>query len=235
MISFNGVTIPTSQLEFLVSDFPLLRPVHREYDRNGVHVRLLAGVSRSSPPDAGWYVYCNGRMILDADRSRTTGWGEPQMMPKFHNQYARFRGAAFFDSDDSTLLPWNTTKDGVDEGVPVFAEAYGLMISVMRPVVRFLDAVDRDNDKPEGSRPLVEMLDERARPVPISELALSEEFKYQEPTPPIPPLERFVSIQYEKPVWLVNAVKKNIRARSARAAGEKTFDYYVEQEDINAS
>ena len=81
-ISLNGVTIPPSQLQFLVSDSPLLIPAFRRYERDGVHVRLVAGIGRSNPREAGWYVYCNGRMILDADRTRTTGWGEPRMMPK---------------------------------------------------------------------------------------------------------------------------------------------------------
>ena len=81
-ISLNGVTIPPSQLRFLVSDSPLLIPAFRRYERDGVHVRLVAGIGRSNPREAGWYVYCNGRMILDADRTRTTGWGEPRMMPK---------------------------------------------------------------------------------------------------------------------------------------------------------
>lgn len=235
MISLNGVTIPQSQLEFLVSGSPSLLPAYQQYDRNDVHVRLLAGVGKSNPQEAGWYVYCNGRMVLDADRTTTTGWGEPNMMPKFHNQYARFRGAVFFDSDNPASLPWNTTKDGVDEGIPVFSEAYGLMVSVMRPVIRFLDAVDRDNSNPEGSRPLVDLLDDQAKPMPIKDLSPSESFRYEMPRPPTPPIEPFNTIQYRKPVWLVNAVKKSLRVETARAVGEKTFEYYVNQEDIDAS
>lgn len=233
-ISLNGVSIPPSQLEFLVSTQPLLRPAYREYDRDGVHVRLLAGVGKSEPQKAGWYVYCNGRMVLDADRTRTTGWGEPSMMPRFHNQYARFRGAAFFDSKDPILLPWNTTKDGVDEGVPIFTEAYNIMVSIMQPVVRFLDAVDQDNEKPEGARPLVELLDTSARRSAIIDLSLSERFAYERPPPP-PPREKVITIQYKKPTRLVDAVKSTLRMRSARAAGEATFDYYVDQEGIDAS
>ena len=233
-ISLNGVSIPTTQLEFLVSDSPLLRPAYRRYQRDGVFVRLVAGVGRSNPREAGWYVYCNGRMVLDADRTRTTGWGEPRMMPRYHNQYSRFRGAALFDSDDPTLLPWNTTKDGVDEGVPIFAEAYGLMLSVMTPVIRFLDAVDRDNENPDGSRVLVDLVDNIARAVPILRLSDSESFRYQEPPPPPPPGERLINIQYRKPEWLVDAVRESLAAGSARAAGEMTFDYYVEQENVDA-
>ena len=233
-ISLNGVSIPTAQLEFLVSDTPLLRPAYRRYQRDGVLVRLVAGVGRSSPREAGWYVYCNGRMVLDADRTRTTGWGEPRMMPRYHNQYSRFRGAALFDSDDPTLLPWNTTKDGVDEGVPIFVEAYSLMVSVMTPVIRFLDAVDRDNENPDGSRVLVDLVENRARATPILRLSTSDNFRFQEPPPPPPPSERLVSIQYRKPVWLVDAVRDNLGASSGAAAGAMTFDYYVEQENVDA-
>ncbi len=234
-ISLNGVSIPSSQLEFLVSESPTLRPAYREYDRDDVHVRLIAGVGKSDPQEAGWYIYCNGRMILDADRSRTTGWGEPRMTPMFHNQYARFRGAAIFDSEDATLLPWTTTKDGVDEGTPVFAEAYSLMVSMMQPVVRFLDAVDHDREKPEGSRPLVQLLDHSSTPRTITRLSHSERFEYERPPPPPPPSERVITIQYQKPKILVDLVKKSLCARSARAAGEMTFDYYVDQEGIDAS
>ena len=233
-ISLNGITIPTSDLEFLVSESPLLRPAYKEFERDGVHVRVVAGVGHSSPREAGWYVYCNGRMILDADRTRTTGWGEPGMMPRFHNQYSRFRGATYFDSDDSTLLPWTTTKDGVDEGVPIFSEAYTSMLSVMSQVIRFLDAVDRDNERPEGSRPLMELVERTARAVPILGLSRSENFRFQEPPPPVPASERIINIQYQKPAWLVDAVRKSLNAPSARSAGEMTFDYYVDQENINA-
>ena len=233
-VSLNGVPILPSHLEFLVSDQPILRPAHREYDRDDVHVRLIAGVGKSEPQEAGWYVYCNGRMILYADRSGVTGWGEPRMTPNFHNQYARFRGAAFFDSDDPTLLPWNTTKDGVDEGVPVFSEVYSQMVSMMQPVVRFLDAVDRDRQRPEGQRPLMQLLD-HSTSTTIAHLPIAESFIYDRPPPPTQPKERVVTIQYQRPTRLVDLVKKSLRVSSARSAGEKTFDYYIDQEGIDAT
>ena len=153
----------------------------------------------------------------------------------FHNQYARFRGAVFFDSEDPTLLPWNTTKDGVDEGIPIFLEAYGQMVSMMQPVVRFLDAVDRDREEPEGQRPLMHLLERSASSKFIPRLSPSERFEYEKPPPPPPPKEPVITIQYQKPTRLVELVKTSLRARSARAAGEKTFDYYVDQEGIDAS
>ena len=99
-----------------------MRPAFKEMElpgRNGspVHVKLYAGLGKSAPKEAGWYLFCNGRMILEANQDEVTGWGEGggKSIPKFHNQFARFRGFAFFDSDDPTSLPWNTTKTGVNE------------------------------------------------------------------------------------------------------------------------
>lgn len=236
VVSLNGLTIPTSRLEFLVSTTPLLRPLYREYESDGVHVRLLAGVGESSPHEAGWYIYCNGRKVLGADRTRITGWGEPNMTPRFHNQYARFRGVVFFDNRDSSLLPWNTTKDGVDEGSPVFSEAYRYMVEAMKPVLRFLDSVDRENDKPEGWRLLTELLEQKAEAKSINSLSRADSFMYRPPpSPPGPPPERQISIQYRRPVAVVDGVKASLGITSARQAGEDTFDYYVEQEGIDAT
>ena len=234
IISLNGLTIPTSQLGFLVSPTPLLQPLYKQYLTDNVLVRMITGVGESSPNEAGWYVYCNGRKVLDADRTRVTGWGEPNMTPRFHNQYARFRGAVFFDSDDSSLLPWNTTKDGVDEGSPLFTQAYRLMVEAMKTVLRFLDRIDREINEPEGWRPVTQLVERQSHPQPISRLKYSDSFQYRVPSPPGPPPEPQISIQYRKPVWLVDAVKDSLGVDSARQAGEDTFDYYVEQEGIDA-
>lgn len=234
IIRLNDVAIPSTDIRFLFSLAPNLFPSFVQTHNNGVTVRVIAGIGESSPLEAGWYVYCNGRMVLDADRNRVTGWGEPKMMPRFHNQYARFRGAAFFDSDDATLLPWNTTKNGVDEGMPIFAETRRVMITAMRPVVRFLDLLDKELDeRPEGERGLTDLV-EGAVLKPIIDLPWSDLFKYERPTDLPPPPERQLNILYKRPHVLVEAVKKSLRVRTARAAGELTFDYYVEQENVVA-
>ena len=234
IVSLNGFSIPTSQLGFLTCTAPLLQPLYTQYVSDHVRVRLIAGVGESSPNEAGWYIYCNGRKVLDADRTRVTGWGEPGMTPRFHNQYARFRGAVFFDSADSSLLPWNTTKDGVDEGLPVFSQAYRLMVEAMKSVLRFLDRIDREINEPEGWKPLTQLVERQAQSKPISMLRHSDSFAFSVPSPPGPPPEPQISIQYRKPVRLVNAVKESLGVDSARQAGEDTFDYYVEQEGIDA-
>lgn len=62
------------------------------------------------------HTLANGRLVVGPDQTITTGWGEGdgKTVPRYHNQFARFRGYAFFDCDDASRLPWTTTKTGVD-------------------------------------------------------------------------------------------------------------------------
>ena len=91
---------------------------------------------------------CNGRVILEADRSKETGWGlveeenDEILIPKFHNQFARFRGIVTFDSADAARVPWNTMKDDVDRESAVWQQTFVRMIEMMRPVVDFLNQLD---------------------------------------------------------------------------------------------
>ena len=80
-------------------------------DEPVVKVQLIVGVGTSSPKEAGWYVICNGRVVLEGDTRNVTGWGQvtdDMSLPKYHGQFARFRGIALFDSDSSLRVPWNT-------------------------------------------------------------------------------------------------------------------------------
>ena len=121
--SLNGIPLNFRPAALLQSDS--LKPAYKEMEvpgRDGasVNVKLYAGLGKSVPREAGWYVFCNGRMILEANQDEVTGWGEGggKGIPKYHNQFARFRGYAFFDSDDPSSLPWNTTKTRVNEDAP---------------------------------------------------------------------------------------------------------------------
>ena len=117
-VSLGGVPLEVRPLEFLQSKE--LKPAYHEMswgeDRSEVTVKLYAGIADSKPNEAGWSIFCNGRLVLGKDRTAVTGWGENsgKLVPQFHPQYNRFRGFAFLDSDDTSALPWNTTKTGVD-------------------------------------------------------------------------------------------------------------------------
>ena len=231
-ITIKGKPVSAKPVQFLVSDQELL-PAFREADYNGVHVREVAGVSKPLPAEAGWYIYCNGRMILHADQSELTGWGEAgiERVPKYHNSFAMFRGCVYFDSDDPTTLPWNTTKDGVDQESGIYRSVRTEMVTLMKPVMNFLRVLAKERDESDGSRPLTQ-LTESAQLLSVKQLAKSNTlntFRYKKPqTKPQGP--RTTKIQYDQSAELVEKVQKSLGVKTAKAAGERTFDYYVKTE-----
>lgn len=202
-----------------------------------VKVNLYAGISDISWHDSGWYVFCNGRLILKADTSKATGWGEEVFVdpsetekvrvPKGHPQFSRFRGYAYFESDDASLLPWNTTKSGLDLDSPVYQAAKLEMIIVTRHIVDFLNALDREIDNDEVF--LSEQINS-ASAASIGKLRTASTFSYQKPTAPGP---KTIAIRYRKRADDVERVKNLLGANSADEAGSTTFNYFLETEGGN--
>lgn len=121
----------------------------------GVTVLLLAGVSEPEPSDAGWYVFCNDRLVLGPDKSRVTVWrGAGRQarggVPNYHDQYSRFRGYALFEAVDPSLLPWTTTKTGIDADSSVWRATRPHMERITRPVIDFLNQLDKERTAVEG-------------------------------------------------------------------------------------
>lgn len=237
-ITVNQIPLDVQIAELLHSDS--LKPVktEREITLEGldqavvVTVKLYAGVGDSNPISAGWYVFCNGRLVLEADTSRATGWGEGNgnIIPKFHNQYARFRGYVFFDCEDSSVLPWNTTKTGVDTDSTLFDAIRQDIIKATRPVIDFLNRVDKEKDKVESDRPLSESLD-KSSSSRLEELPDSNKFvapPYRSPSKSSGPLLRTIS--YKKPDDEVQRVKLALGAITNREVGEDTFEYFLRLE-----
>jgi hypothetical protein len=95
---------------------------------NGVSIELAVGFYRNLPTDeeqenslagrpaseqAGWTLICNDRVVLHADKSKVTGWGEAGV-PGYHTQFVSIAGVVSFRSNDASLLPVTTTKRGID-------------------------------------------------------------------------------------------------------------------------
>ncbi|WP_345960822.1 ATP-binding protein [Pseudomonas sp. NY8896] len=67
-------------------------------------------VIKGLTPEYGWYVVCNDRIILVADKTKITGW----TTTAWHNEYHGFLGWAHYVSEDPSLLPWDTKKTGIN-------------------------------------------------------------------------------------------------------------------------
>ena len=194
-----------------------------------VVVRIVVGLGISSPRDAGWYVICNGRVILEHDRRAVTGWGlvEDQegrtIIPSYHNQFARFRGIVSFDSRDAGLLPWNTTKTDVSQDNSYWQKTFQRMIEMMRPVIDFLNELDKDiDDFTRDESPLFDVVG-RAIQMQADKLIRKSEFRGPR-RGSIQKRQRTVTIQYNKPLKDVEFLEESLGLRSARAVGERTFD-----------
>ncbi len=202
--------------------------------KNGskVAVEIWTGLGRSKrrdPQDAGWYVFCNGRMVLRADRLKRTGWGDHDEIgiPSYHNQFRMFRGYVTFDSDDGSVLPWNTTKTDVDEESWVYPSVKLQMLTLMRPVIDFLNDVEKETRAGlEETGPLHKAI-KRANLFTLDKLKDSDKFI----GPPVSQApSKMGTISYKKAVRKIELAKQKLNVRSNREVGEKTFDYYMKLE-----
>ena len=99
-----------------------------------VEVEIIGGMAAKPPDDVeptdprdgdknhGWYIACNGRIVLSADKTRITGWGTNDW-PQWHSQYAGFIGIILFTSANASALPLTTTKRSVDVSSVVYMRA----------------------------------------------------------------------------------------------------------------
>lgn len=230
-ISLNEVPLQIRLAELLHSD--QLQPAYREktFQEPGrplMTAKIWAGISKSDPPRAGWYVFCNGRMVLEADQTLTTGWGEgaEATIPKYHNQFARFRGYVFFDCDDAGLLPWNTTKTDMDEDSLRYRAVRLEMISLMRPVIDFLNRLDAEKDRDENP---LEAAIESTSAARLSDVRKASAFVSPEPDA-VQVQPRVGHISYSRPLDEIERVKQVLNVATHREVGEKTFEYFFKME-----
>lgn len=236
-ITLNGIPIGQEPLELLSGS--QLAPAFRKigYRKLGkpVTVKLYCGLGESDPAMAGWHVFCNGRLVLEADKSEVTGWGQKHetRVPTFHPQFNSFRGYAYFDSDDAGRLPWNTTKTGMDTDSPVYRAVRPQMMKLMRPVIDFLNRLkeEKEGKSAADKKGPLEALAESAVSKPVDDVKTRPVFELprvrEKPKPRGPALQR---IQYDKPRAQVMKVMSVLSVRSYVKVGEKTFEYYYKAE-----
>ncbi|MBS4032631.1 MAG: ATP-binding protein [Clostridiales bacterium] len=231
-ITLNELPLGINPVELLISS--QLTPTHKEIlfpieGEKEVKVTIYAGIAHSDPQKAGWFVFCNGRLILDSDKTVTTGWGDGN--PLYHNQFARFRGYVFFDSDDPRALPWNTTKSDVDTSSSIYKSIRLEMITIMRPIITFLNRLDaekKNKEEEQDSTPLEKAIEE-AKSVNIKKIVQEQIFSAPKPIKTIT-LQKVNRITYAKPMDQVNRVKKVLKVRTNQEVGERTFEYFLKME-----
>jgi hypothetical protein len=145
----------------------VLRAAREKFEQRGVKVTLAATVApgQRTTEEAGWYVLCNGRVVVRADRTNLTGWGTE--LASFQPKYRSFVGIASFESDDPLRLPWTTTKRDLNRESAVFIRARALMASMSKPILTFLNSQ-------YASDPTVEVADIRDAVGGVTEISFKD-------------------------------------------------------------
>ncbi len=247
-VEINGELLVASTPALLHSD--LVKPIKRTFDiaatdDEAVHATIVAGIVRGRTEDrdrddgdaedaprsaeAGWYLFCNGRLVLVADKSRLTGWGVSGNNA-YHPQYRLFRGYAYLQARDSSLLPWNTTKTGVDEDSQVFRTLQAQMEVALKEVQQLLNEMkkERQHHEDEADRPLNAAVLAASETV-VADLPVSDSVEAPDAAPR-PPAGRNQMISYSVDRDQYEAARETLGVDGPRDVGLETFNYYFEAE-----
>ena len=228
-ISINNTDV--SNYELLIKSSNELSHIKKQVKIKDVSVTITAGVSTRDYNNGGWYIVCNGRLVSEAEQSDLSGWGVDGIR-KYHADFAFFRGLVEFEADDSSKLPWTTTKTGVDKDNNIYRATLHHMKLAMREIMSYLrERTSESSDlKKElvDSNPLNLALD-NAPLVKVSNLPVSESLKKPDEVgrhsePPN------INVHYKVPTERLNSAKESLGVLTATAVGLETFDYYFKYE-----
>lgn len=230
-IVLNGTPITGWQIELLQgADFS---PVRIEYpdevEGDPVAVEIIGGMAApppdSSDPDVedegekrfGWYVVCNGRIVLAADKTSVSGWGTDEW-PQWHRQYSGFIGIILFTAANAAALPLTTTKRSVDTSSEVYRRARPRMREVTRAWIDYTNmrkqALDEAKRIEAAAAPVaIYAVERRAAPV-LPRLVAK-------------PAEPVANVNYAVPLVRLKRLARALGRSNLpyREVGIKTFDY----------
>jgi hypothetical protein len=232
-IAINGAEVDPIHVPIAVgNDY---KPAAETYIDDGVRVRLRAGLAPRGPRGewqmerAGWYVLCNGRVIVAADKTLLTGWGAG-ILPQFHSSKGRgFVGLALFASNDPMKLPWTTTKRGLNRESPVYLRARSRMQSVARPVYSYLESLyptgdDVTNDEREAAKSLDQATDKT--------LFQEKPSAFRPPSTRTP--SAHINVQFKVHRRKLDAIREHLDrpSMSAGEIGRHALEYFMTNEEI---
>ena len=218
-----------------------IKPARETWEDGNVKATMICGLLPREEggtwayKKSGWYLVCNGRIIVHADKTSLTGWGGllPQFMPKNRG----FLGIVFFKSDHPEELPWKTTKRGVHSESAVFIRALKKMIPASRSVIQLQNKMYSSSDDGEPKEEYRDTVKDLPSSSATKEAAQTENIEEQRALQPFfysPPISRpkTTSVQFHVRVENMVRVKKRLgrTSMSNKEVGEKVFKYFLDRE-----
>ena len=234
-ITLNGRELTGKRIDLLISEYS--KPYYADGIIDDVNYRIIAGLGGiGEPKNSGWYIYCNNRLVLEADTSNITGWGV-HPLPQWHINYVMFRGILFLDSEETLNLPLTTTKKGVDATSEVYKALLPIMKNAMIKVFEFLKKIPKMGDEANDYR---QTLCETFDKISAVELKVYDFSDYPQKQFYAPELDmdiisrkkQYVRIAYDANKDLAELAKEHAEAKNYKELGNTTFEYYLKMEDI---
>ena len=174
---------------------------------------------------AGWYVFCNGRALLFANRERLTGWGEE--VPRFHPQYRRFRGFVYL-TGDSGAMPWNTAKTDVDEDSEIWTQTRAHIVDALRKSITVMNRVKREVQQlPPANRPLVSAI-AQSQPAELENLSERRSYRLPAPAPQVASDARRIAYSVSEDAF--TKASASLQTDRPSEIGQRTFRYWMRRE-----
>ena len=228
-ITLNDIEIQGINFEFKTSEE--FRPLNHDYtDQTGVNYNISVGLRDVLPDDgesdtpsrdqierSGWYVTCNDRIILAANKTEQSVWSV-DTFPAWHSQYSGFLGLIRFRSNDPSKLPWTTTKRDVVSSHPLYRRA---VVHMKSPTRQFIDYTNSRKKVVAEAR----KKEEAAGSTSVYSLPANPSMKL----PAISATPRIIYqwIQFQKPLTEIRSLKSALGKpwMSNVALGQYAFDY----------
>ncbi len=201
-----------------------------KFQREAVSCNITAGIANTPGEvfrdrNAGWFVFCNGRTVLFADKTPLTGWAGGGL-PIFQPKHRPFLGTAFFVSPYPEALPWTTTKTSINEDSAVWHEAKGHMVKVGRVITGLLDG--RYTDEGTNVAPAdLQSVSGRGISVLTAAVSAAREFRPPKAQPPAT-----MKIQYDAKRSDVRKIEAYLRkpGMGGSEVGRYTFSHFLENQ-----
>lgn len=224
LIEINGRPLKPDFIELF--DNQEISPIVEFFEEEKFTVKIVAGLSNGNPTKAGWYIFCNDRLVVDADKSSLTGWGgkddDTGHGLVFHNTYAMFRGLVYLEANDPFDLPLTTTKSGLDWDSDTYKYIKLKMVNAIKtvaPVIKTIKDMDIEEEflaDPEFSI---------TRKVKSEEYTKKKTFKITKKM-----TKTTGRIQYDVKLNELEKAKGILDVNTNKDVGELTFKYFMEME-----
>lgn len=245
-IRINGQRISYEPENMFESDLLKIKTYIKTYNLQKVNIKVVAGMGDPSPKDAGWCIVANGRAIIEKDHTSLTGWESDynaeddgsieekflnKSIPAYHNDFARFRGYVFLESENANDLPLNTTKDGIDKQHPIYKFIFNEMCKALRiilPELRLFQETVRECNRELKQSPVSCL-----KPIKVSSLESIDNQDFSMDISEYKPIDTIKTVPVYVEAKKLTRLKSFFEVSTNKQLGDELLRFVTERIDID--